>query len=53
MTPEEEQKMLDFNYLISEYVKTIDKNLWDKAVDFAATMTKYPGIEFGQAGNTG
>jgi hypothetical protein len=48
-----EQNEMEFNYKFSDYVKNVNKNLWDKAVDFAASMTKYPGVEFGLPGTTG
>jgi len=52
-TPFQEEKRMNFNYKFSEYVKELDEKLWERAVDFAASMTKYPGVEFGQPGATG
>lgn len=48
-----EEALMEFNYTFAEYVKGMNEDLWHKAVDFAASMTKYPGIEFGQPGSTG
>lgn len=48
-----EQALMEFNYAFAEYVKGINEDLWHKAVDFAASMTKFPGVEFGQPGTTG
>ena len=48
-----EQAMMEFNYTFSEYVKNMNEDLWTKAVDFAASMTKYPGVEFGEPGVSG
>jgi len=41
-----EEALLQFNYNFSQYVSEMDKELWDRAVDFAATMTNYPGVSF-------
>lgn len=48
-----EEALMEFNYAFAEYVKGMNEDLWHKAVDFAASMTKYPGVEFGQPGTTG
>jgi len=48
-----EQALMEFNYAFAEYVKGMNEDLWHKAVDFAASMTKFPGVEFGQPGTTG
>lgn len=48
-----EQALVEFNFNFSEYVKNMDIDIWNKAVDFAATMTNYPGVEFGRPGSTG
>lgn len=48
-----EEALMEFNYAFAEYVKGMNEDLWHKAVDFAASMTKYPNVEFGQPGSTG
>jgi hypothetical protein len=48
-----EEALMEFNYAFAEYVRGMNEDLWHKAVDFAASMTKYPGVEFGQPGSTG
>lgn len=48
-----EEALMEFNYAFAEYVRGMNEDLCHKAVDFAASMTKYPGVEFGQPGTTG
>ena len=48
-----EEALMEFNYAFAEYVRGMNEDLWHKAVDFAASITKYPGVEFGQPGTTG
>jgi hypothetical protein len=42
--------LMELGYNFSQYVKEMNLELWTRAVDFAATMTKVDGIEFGRTG---
>jgi hypothetical protein len=42
------EAIMKFGYNFSQYVRELNKELWDKAVDFAATMTKVQGVQFGK-----
>lgn len=42
------EAIMQFGYNFSQYVRELNRPLWDKAVDFAATMTKVHGIQFGK-----
>lgn len=41
-----EEALLQFNYNFAQYISEMDNDIWQKAVDFAATMTNYPGVSF-------
>jgi hypothetical protein len=40
------QAIMLFGLKFAEYVKEIDKDLWKRAGDYAASFTKVDGVEF-------
>jgi len=39
------QAFLQFNSYFSQYIKEMDKDLWQKAVDYAKDSVDIPGVE--------
>ena len=45
MDPQLTKAMIIFGLKFAEYVKEIDRDLWDRSIDYAKTYTKVEGIE--------
>jgi hypothetical protein len=45
MDPRLAKAMIIFGLKFAEYVKEIDRDLWNRSIDYAKTYTKVEGIE--------